>query len=250
MRTWLTCTLIALVAAAVTTPAMAADDLPAGFVSLFNGRDLTGWIVPEGDNGHWKVVDGVIDYDACSEAKGEKNLWCKREFKNFILRVDWRIKPVELPPLNTPYILPDGTHAHDRDGKPIQIPVVSADSGVFLRSFAKGQVNIWNWPIGSGEIYGYRSDASQPPEIRAAATPRTQADKPVGQWNRFEITLRGDRLTVFLNGKKVIDNAQLPGIPPKGRIGFQHHGGKKNGKYGPLSSLLQYKNICVKELPD
>ena len=44
---------------------------PAGFASLFNGKDLTGWRVPEGDNGHWKVVDGVIDYDAESEAPGE-----------------------------------------------------------------------------------------------------------------------------------------------------------------------------------
>ena len=44
-------------------------ETPAGYVSLFNGRDLSGWKVPEGDNGHWKVVDGVIDYDALSEAK-------------------------------------------------------------------------------------------------------------------------------------------------------------------------------------
>ena len=42
---------------------------PEGFVSLFNGKDLTGWKVPEGDGGHWKVVDGVIDYDAGSQAK-------------------------------------------------------------------------------------------------------------------------------------------------------------------------------------
>jgi hypothetical protein len=34
---------------------------PQGFVSLFNGKDLTGWKIPKGDNGHWKVVDGVID---------------------------------------------------------------------------------------------------------------------------------------------------------------------------------------------
>ena len=34
---------------------------PPGFTALFNGRDLTGWVVPDGDNGHWRVVDGVID---------------------------------------------------------------------------------------------------------------------------------------------------------------------------------------------
>ena len=40
------------------------------FVSLFNGKDLAGWKIPAGDNGHWKVADGVIDYDAASEATG------------------------------------------------------------------------------------------------------------------------------------------------------------------------------------
>ncbi len=45
-----------------------------GFTTLFNGVDLTGWKVPDGDNGHWKVVDGVIDYDARSESKGSRDL--------------------------------------------------------------------------------------------------------------------------------------------------------------------------------
>ena len=64
-----------------------------GFTSLFNGKDLTGWKVPAGDNGHWKVVDGVIDYDAESEAPGnDKSLWSERDYGNFVLKVDWRIK--------------------------------------------------------------------------------------------------------------------------------------------------------------
>jgi len=42
--------------------------IPDGFTALFNGKDLTNWKVPEGDNGHWKILDGVIDYDAESEA--------------------------------------------------------------------------------------------------------------------------------------------------------------------------------------
>src|SRR5262245_35344851 len=65
---------------------------PAGFVALFNGQNLSNWKVPEGDNGHWKVLDGVIDYDAESEAKGDKSLWSEREFGDFVLHVDWRIK--------------------------------------------------------------------------------------------------------------------------------------------------------------
>jgi hypothetical protein len=63
-----------------------------GWVSLFNGRDLTHWVAPEGDNGHWKVVDGVIDYDALSEAEGDKNLWSVEEYGDFQLALEWRIK--------------------------------------------------------------------------------------------------------------------------------------------------------------
>ena len=219
-----------------------------GSWAFFSGRDLTGWKIPQGDGGHWKVVDGLIDYDARTKAKGDKNLWTDREFGDFTLRIDWRIKPVTLPSQNVPYILPDGTHARGPDGQPIQIPISTADSGIYLRGSSKSQVNIWSWPIGSGEVYGYRTDPKQPPEVRAGVTPRTQADKPVGEWNRFEITMRGERLTVVLNGKKVIENAQLPGIPPRGRIALQHHGGFRDGKYRPSSSLVQFKNVFIKEL--
>ena len=81
----------------------------------------------------------------------------------------------------------------------------------------KSQVNIWCWPIGSGEVYGYRMDEKMPAERpRGGDARRHQADKPVGEWNSFEITLKGDRLTVVLNGMTVIENAELPGIPAAG----------------------------------
>ena len=67
--------LCSLFLAAAAAPARAQEARDDGFVPLFNGRDLSGWVVPEGDGGHWQVVDGVIDYDARSEAKGDKNLW-------------------------------------------------------------------------------------------------------------------------------------------------------------------------------
>jgi len=230
-------------------PAKEKDNVPpAGFTALFNGHDFAGWKVPEGDGGHWKIIDGVIDYDAESQAKGDKSLWSAREFANFTMRVDWRIK--ETPYINprVPYILPDGTHAKDITGKEMTLSLPDSDSGIMLRGSGRNQVNIWCWPIGSGEFYGYRMDKSMPPEVRAAVTPRHQADKPVGQWNRFEITVRGDRVTVVLNGITVIENAQLPGMAEKGPVGLQHHGSKQNGKWTSPPALLQFKNIYIKEL--
>ena len=217
------------------------------FVSLFNGRDLTGWKIPAGDNGHWRVVDGVIDYDAESEARGDKSLWSERSFGDFILRVDWRIK-------STPYVNPavpiirfDGTHKKDATGREIRLSVPDSDSGIYLRGSSKSQVNIWCWPTGSGEVYGYRTDTSMPAAVRAGVTPKRNADRDVGQWNTFEITMRGDRLTVVLNGEEGIGNAQLPGIDARGPIALQHHGEKKGGAWVAPPSLVQFRNISVRE---
>ena len=87
-----------------------------------------------------------------------------------------------------------------------------------------------------------------PPDVRAGATPKERADNPVGEWNTFEVTLRGDRVSVVLNGRTVIDDTRLPGIPARGPIGLQHHGSFKDGKYNGASALMQFRNISIKEL--
>ena len=228
---------------------VAAAVQEAGFTSLFNGKDLTGWKVPAGDNGHWKVVDGVIDYDAESEAPAnDKSLWSEREFANFVLRVDWRIKSTPYINPGVPIILPSGLHKKDADGKEIRTSVPDSDSGIYLRGNSKAQVNIWGWPIGSGEVYGYRMDEKMPPEVRAGVTPKRIADRDIGAWNTFEITMRSDRLTVVLNGQEVISNAQLPDVPARGPIALQHHGSKKGGVWVSPPSLVQFRNISIKEM--
>jgi hypothetical protein len=231
--------------------ARAADHTPPpGFTSLFNGKDLSGWKVPPGDNGHWKVINGVIDYDARSEAKGDKSLWSDKAYRDFTLQIDWRLKTEPGHKNMVPHILPDGTHKTDEQGKEIRMPVEDLDSGIYLRGSSKGQVNIWMWPIGSGEVYGYRMDRKMPPEVRAGVTPKKKADRPRGEWNTFEITVKGDRLWVKLNGEEVISNAQLPGLPAEGPIALQHHGSfntKTNQWSGP-PSLVQFRNIYIKEL--
>jgi type 1 glutamine amidotransferase len=242
---------LSLVGLLIALPAWANDKpVPEGFVSLFNGKDLHGWRVPAGDNGHWKVVEGVIDYDAQSEAPGDKSLWSDREYGDFVLQVDWRLKEAPYLNRNVPYILPDGTHARDVHGKELRLTLPDADSGVFLRGSGKFQVNIWCWPIGSGELYGIRTDPAAAPDLHAAATPRTQADRPVGEWNHFEITARGKTVKVVLNGQTVIPGATIPDLPARGRLAFQHHGGKnRQGAWSGPPSLVQFKNVSIRELP-
>jgi hypothetical protein len=229
--------------------AAAENEAPEGFTALFNGKDLSGWKIPEGDNGHWKVVEGVIDYDGLSEGpSGKKDLLSAAEYKNFTLLLDWRIKETPFTNPNVFYVLPDGNEARDVAGKPLKLALPDSDSGIIIRGDVKYQINIWCWPIGSGEMYGVRKDAKMPPEARAGATPRTQADQPVGQWNRYEITVKDSTVKVVLNGKTVIPEYSVPGLPEKGAIGLQHHGSMKDGKWTSSPALMQFKNIFIKEL--
>lgn len=207
-----------------------------GFVSLYNGVDLSGWKVHDGLIGHWQSNDWRLDYDG--KATGEdKNLWTAESFGDFQLIVDWRWSGTYEKMTKRPVVLPSGEYAQNPDGTDTQVDVPVADSGIYLRGSSKAQINIWQWPIGSGEIWGYRTDQSLPAEIRAAATPNHKADKPVGDWNRFEITMQGDQISVILNDKTVIERCHLPGVPTEGPIALQHHGDQ-----------IQFANIYVKRL--
>ena len=107
---------------------------------------------------------------------------------------------------------------------------------MFLRGFPKAKANLFCYPIGSGEVREYRTDPKLTPEQRRAVTPKKTADKPIGDWNQMEITMRGDHVTVVLNGEEVISNAELPGVPARGPIGLQHEHGR-----------TQFRNIFVRE---
>jgi hypothetical protein len=110
-----------------------------------------------------------------------------------------------------------------------------------------------------------RNNKSATPEQRAAAVPKANADKPVGEWNRMMARVVGDRITIVLNDVKVIDDAQLPDLKQRrGAIGFQHHGGPLSPKQiaamrkrgmevaddamSPASSLVQFRNVYLREI--
>jgi hypothetical protein len=211
-------------------------DQDIGFRPLYTGVDLSGWREDPGHKSHWQPKDWILAYDGRSEA-ADKTLWTAAQYANFELICDWRWvnKPDKAA---RPVLLPSGEEAKDADGKTRTEEVPDAgDSGIYLRGNIKSQVNIWCWPAGSGEVYGYRTDPNMPPEVRAAVTPKMKADKAIGQWNRFRITMNGDRLTVRLNGQTVIENAQLPGVPATGSIGLQDHG-----------APIEFANIFVRQL--
>lgn len=218
------------------------------WISLFNGEDLSGWVIPDGDGNKWQVIDGVIDYNADSEAEDDKNLWSEEEYSDFVLRLEWRLKETPFINENVMLIRPDGTPKLDENGNIIRIAMPDSDSGIYLRGMSKAQINIWSWPVGSGEVWGYRTDPDMPAEVAAGATPTLMADNHIGEWNEFEITMIGDLLSVELNGHLVIDEVQLPGVAEKGPIALQHHGRKENGEWVSPPSLVQFRNISIREI--
>lgn len=167
----------------------AGGETMPGWTALFDGKDLAAFNADEEQKKHWIVDDGLIRYDG----RG-KTLWTKESYGDFQMRVDWRLPRV-------------------------------SDSGVFVRGTGKGQLNIWCWDPGSGQLWGYQ------------ANPKFNADKPVGEWNTFLITMKGDRLTLEVNGHEVFTEQQLKGIPESGPIALQQHG-----------DPIEWKNIYIRKL--
>jgi len=198
----------------------------AGYTRIFDGKSLAGWKHQAG-NDNWTAVNGILRHNG--KAGAIKDLWTEKSYRDFTLVFDWRWSG-RGQKQTRPLIDADGS---EHGG----VEIEEFDSGIYLRGNSKSQVNLWNWPVGSGEVYGYRKDAKMSAEVRAGVTPKANADRPPGEWNRMMITLKGERLTVSLNGRVVIDNAELPGIPAEGPLALQHHG-----------SAIDFANLWIKEL--
>lgn len=214
----------------------------AGFESLFDGKTFSGWDFKPWHKGHFVVQqNGVIDYDGQSESKkwSENDLWTKKSYTDFTFYAEWRL-PRKPEMKGHPVVLYNGDFLMQEDNpkKRVTRPHLDAgDSGFYFRGDKKCQANIWSQVLGSGEINGYRTDKAMPPETRRACIPLKNADRPLGEWNAFEVTIQGNRMTVVLNGEKVIDAAPLPGLPAAGPIALQHH-------HDPV----QFRNLWIKEL--
>ena len=183
------------------------DSPPEGFTKLFNGHDLRGW--KDDGSGHWGAEDGMIVYDGggwqpAPDTVFERNLRTEKEYGDFILLIDWKI---------------------EKDG----------NSGIYLRG--ELQVEIWDRtsevyssPHGSGGIVGYTANDR---------VPLRTVDRPLGEWNHFEIRVQDETVTVRLNDQLVIDGYEADFNQSKGPIVLQHHGWP-----------LWFRNIYVKELDE
>ncbi|HEX2973627.1 MAG TPA: DUF1080 domain-containing protein [Tepidisphaeraceae bacterium] len=193
---------------------------PEGFVALFNGKDLSGW--------KGLVADPPARAKMTAEALAKAQKAADED-----MRAHWKAV--------------DGVIVFDGKGQNLctakdygdfELYVdwkieKAGDSGIYLRG--SPQVQIWDNPIGSGGLYNNEKNPSKP---------LTVADNPIREWNQFYIKMVGDKVTVKLNGKLVVDNVTMENywernkpIYPVGAIELQNHG-----------NTLYFKNIYVREI--
>ena len=212
----------------------ASEGVPNGWVELPAGtKRVDGAMLQRGRPAeHWQLKEGILEHDGLTG-----DLWTTRDFGDLELSLEWRwtgpFTWEEFPLINA-----DGLEAGP-DGRAATARVLDAgDSGVLLRGLYKAQANLFCYPVGSGEFWEYRTDSTSTPAQRRAFTPRRNADRPLGDWNEMRIRLRGNQVSVTLNGEEVIHEAELPGLPARGPIGLQHEHGR-----------LQFRNLFLRELP-
>jgi hypothetical protein len=196
---------------------MAAAD--PGFTSLFNGKDLTGWTLVGGKGPGYIVENGTI---VCPEGGGG-NLLTEKEYSDFVLRLDFKLSPGGNNGVGLRAPL-----AGDVAYSGMEIQILDQDNEKY-----KGRIQPWQ---NTGSIYN-------------VFPAQGDALKPVGQWNHYDITAKGPKITIVLNGKTLVD-ADLstvkdpailkkhPGIQrTSGRVGFLGH-----------DTRVEFRNIQIKPL--
>ena len=228
--------LFSLALVAVASVAVAAEPVPPkGFVAVFNGKDLVGWHgLPHAD-------PYALDKMAPADRKAQIAAWTADAKKH------WSVENNELVnDGNGAYLTPDQAFG-DVEFLIDYKTVAKADSGIYLR--ATPQVQIWDytkeggkWNIGADQGSGglWNNSAGAP-----GKDPLVLADKPFGEWNHFRILMVGERVTVYLNEKLVVDFARLENFWNKalplqktGHIQLQTHGGE-----------IRWRNIFARDIP-
>lgn len=190
-----------------------------GYRSLYNGLDLRGWKV-NGSENSWRSEDWKLVNDGIMSDEKPHILWTEQEFGDFNMIIDWRFsgEPVAT---SVPVIMPDGTQGTESSGVKITVPIRYFGEGtVFLRGSSDLGVLMSSWPEGSGGLIGYREEGILSPEARKNAVPILNADQDPGEWNRMELTVVGNQVSVSVNGQQVVREAPLEGLPAIGPVGL------------------------------
>ncbi|HEY3900609.1 MAG TPA: DUF1080 domain-containing protein [Chthoniobacter sp.] len=173
-------------------------------IVLFNGKDLTGWRLVEPNAINGWSVQDGLLVNRIEHGKHFGNLRTDREFEDFNLKLETRTQ-------------------------------AGSNSGIYLRGIYEIQV---------AETYGKPVDSHNMGALYSRITPTVAAEKPIGEWQTFDITLVDRHVTVILNGQKIIDNQPILGCTGGALTSDEM-------KPGPLMlqgdhTTIDYRNIVLK----
>ncbi|MFE6820120.1 ThuA domain-containing protein [Streptomyces sp. NPDC057677] len=172
-----------------------ADCRPeTGYTSIFDGSSTTGW--RQAGPGGFTLADGTL-----TSQGGLGMLWyAAREFSgDYSVKLDWRMAGDDNSGVFLGFPASDDPWSAVNNGYEIQIDATDSPDRT------------------TGSVYGYRSS-----DIAA----RDAALNPPGEWNTYELRVTGERLEVFLNGRKINDFTNTDPVRSlrQGHIGIQNHG--------------------------
>ena len=201
------------------TPTLTDQEKAEGFVPLFNGRNLDGWI---GNLTGYRVEDGVMTFDP--NAGDRSNIYTAKEYSDFSFRFEFQLTP-------------------------------GANSGVGIRAPREGDAAYVGMEIqvldDTAPVYATLQPYQYHGSVYGIIPAKRGALKPVGEWNTEEISIRGSRITVTVNGVVTVDG-DLVEASRNGTIDKKEHPGlqRKSGYIGFLShdSVVRFRNIRIKGL--
>ncbi len=217
--------------------AMRGATPPPGFTPLSNGKDLGGWWgLSTEDPAKWKALSA-------------EDFARKKAASLVDIAKHWRVEGDELINDGEGLYLTTEKEYGDFELTLEYRTVAGADSGVYLRAIP--QVQIWDstkaggkWGGDLGAEYGsgglWNNSKGNP-----GKNPLVHADKPLGEWNKFHVLMVGERVTIHLNDKLVVNHARLENyfsrkspVPKTGPIQLQTHGGE-----------IRWRNVFIREIP-
>jgi HEAT repeat protein len=197
------------------TPAERAE----GFIALFNGRNLNGWI---GDTLCHVPEDNMIKIKLQNGKAG--NLFTKNEYTDFIFRFEFQLTPAA------------------NNGVGIRAPL-SGDA-----AYAGMELQILD---DSAPVYNNLQSYQYNGSVYGVLPAKRGYLKPVGEWNYEEVFMKGTQIRITLNGNIIVDG-DIAGPGDNGTLDHNDHPGLKNktGHIGFLghNSVVNFRNIRIKDL--
>ncbi len=225
MKIYLLTTLLAVLG---VTAAQAAD--AEGFVPLFNGRDLAGWVNANCAPETWSVREGVIH---CT-GRPTGALRTTRHYENFILEVEWR------------HLSRSGNSGVFIWGTPIAAPGVPFLRGVevqvldhgYAEDFEKQNGKKSDWFTTHGDVFPIHGATMKPfgRHNGQRSFPSEDRSKGTPEWNHYRIVCDKGVLRLSVNGKEVSGGEECN--YRKGYLALESEG-----------APVEFRNIRIKELP-